>query len=85
MSEFIYLLSAATCLLSAILLLRTYVHRHQRLLLWSGLCFVGLMLENVMMYADVVLFPDVDLMLWRKLPGLLALLLLVFGLIWESH
>lgn len=84
MTGFIYILSASTCLLCAILLLRTYWKRHVRLLLWSGLCFIGLMFENVLIYVDVVLVPDVDLSLWRKLPGLVALVLLVFGLIWES-
>jgi hypothetical protein len=84
MSGFIYLLSAATCLLCAFLLLRTFFQRHNRLLLWSGLCFVGLMLENVMMYVDVVVVPDVDLAVWRKLPGIIALSLLLFGLVWES-
>jgi hypothetical protein len=54
MAGFIYLLSAATCLLCAILLLRTYRQRRVRLLLWSGLCFLGLMLENAMLYLDVV-------------------------------
>ncbi len=84
MSGFIYVLSAATCLLCAVLLLRTYSQRHVRLLLWSGLCFIGLMLENVMMYVDVVMVPEVDLALWRKLPGLIALVLLLCGLVWES-
>lgn len=84
MPGFIYLLSAATCLLCAILLLRTYAQRHVRLLLWSGLCFVGLMVENLMLYVDIFVLPDINLAVWRKLPGLIALSLLVFGLIWES-
>ena len=79
-----YLLCAAMCLLSATLLLRAFFRLHERLLLWSGICFVGLMLENVMLYVDVVVVPDVDLSLWRKLPGLAALIVLLFGLIWDS-
>ena len=67
-----------------ILLLRTYAQRRMHLLLWSGLCFVGLMLENLMMYYDVIIVPDVNLAVWRKIPGLIALSLLVFGLVWES-
>ncbi len=84
MSGFIYLLSAATCLLCAVMLLRTFTKQRVTLLLLSGLCFVGLMLENVLMYIDIVMVPDVDLSVWRKLPGLIALTLLLFGLIWES-
>jgi hypothetical protein len=42
------------------------------------------MLENLMLYVDVVIIPDVDLSLWRKIPGLLALTILLFGLVWDS-
>ena len=84
MAGLVYLLCAATCLLCAVMLLRSYATRRVRLLLWSGLCFAGLMIENVMLYTDVVLVPDIDLSLWRKLPGLLAIVVLLFGLIWDS-
>lgn len=84
MAGLVYLLCAATCLLSATLLLRSYAKQRVRMLLWSGLCFVGLMVENVMLYVDEVVVPDVDLSLWRKLPGLVALVVLLFGLVWDS-
>ena len=66
------------------MLLRRYATQRVRLLLWSGLCFLGLMIENVMLYTDVVLVPEIDLSLWRKVPGLLAIAVLLFGLIWDS-
>ena len=84
MTGIVYLLCAATCLLCAVLLLRGYQQTKVRLLFWSGLCFAGLMIDNVMLYVDVVVMPDVNLAVWRKLPGLLATILLVFGLVWES-
>ena len=80
----VYLLCAATCLLCAILLFRGYARTGVRLLFWSGLCFLGLMIDNVILYVDVVVVPDVSLLIWRKIPGLISLLLLVYGLIWES-
>jgi hypothetical protein len=80
----IYILAAAICLLCTALLLRAYVKRRARLLLWSGICFAGLMLENIMLYVDYVLIPHVDLSLLRNSVGLASLSLLVFGLIWES-
>jgi hypothetical protein len=80
----VYLLCAATSLLCAILLFRGYARTGVRLLFWSGLCFSCLMLDNLMLYIDVVVVPDVSLVVWRKIPGLIALLLLLFGLIWES-
>lgn len=84
MAGLVYLLCAGTCLLCAVMLLRAYAKQRVRLLLWSGLCFAGLMVENVMLYVDVVVVPDIDLSLWRKLPGLVALGVLLFGLIWDS-
>lgn len=84
MAGLVYLLCAATCLLCSTMLLRAYAKQRVRLLLWSGLCFAGLMVENVMLYVDVVVVPDIDLSLWRKLPGLVALGVLLFGLIWDS-
>ena len=80
----IYILGALVVGLCAVMLFRAYAKSKQRLLFWSGLCFLGLMIENVMLYTDVVLVPDIDLSLWRKLPGLLAIAVLLFGLIWDS-
>ena len=84
MAALINLLSAATCLLCAAMLFRSYAKQRVRLLLWSGLCFTGLMIENLMYYVDIVLIPDVDLSLWRKIPGLIALVVLLAGLVWDS-
>jgi len=84
MSWIVYLLCAATCLLCAILLFRGYARTGVRLLFWSGLCFVGLMLDNLILYIDVVIVTDVSLEIWRKIPGLIAIMLLLFGLVRES-
>ena len=85
MAGLVYVLCAATCLLCATMLLRGYAKQRVRLLLWSGICFAGLMVENVMLYIDVIVVPDIDLSLWRKLPGLAALVVLLIGLIWDSN
>lgn len=84
MSGAVYLLCAATCLLCTTMLFRGFARTRVRLLFWSGLCFAGLVLENIILYIDVVIVPDVDLSVWRKLPGLISLSLLIFGLVWES-
>ena len=81
----VFLLCAGTCLLCAAMLLRGYRKTRVRLLFWSGLCFAGLMLDNLMSYSDIYLFPDDELVIWRKLTGLVATLLLLVGLIWESE
>ncbi len=84
MTAGIYVLCAATCLVCAVLLLRGYRRSGVRLLLWSGLCFLFMMLENVVGYVDVAVIPEISLLGWRKVPGLLAISVLLFGLIWES-
>jgi Family of unknown function (DUF5985) len=84
MPGFVYLLCAATCLVCTIMLFRGYARTGVRLLFWSGLCFAGLMLDNVMLYVDEIVFRDVSMVIWRKIPGLIAIMLLLFGLIWES-
>ena len=85
MDRIIYSLCALTALLCATLLLRAYLRSRARLLLWSGLCFVGLTLNNVVLILDRLVFLEVDLSLWRNLTALIAVLLLVGGLILEGQ
>jgi hypothetical protein len=80
----VFLLCAATCLLCAVMLFRGYARTHVRLLFWSGLCFAGLMIDNIMLYVDLHVIREVTLVIWRKVPGLIATMLLLYGLVWES-
>jgi len=80
----VYVLCAITSLACTALLLRGYKDTKVRLLFWSGLCFLGLTLDNVLLYVDLIVVPDVDLSIWRKVPGLVAISVLIFGLIWDS-
>jgi hypothetical protein len=83
-ADAIYLLCAATSLLTAWLLLRQYRARQTRLLLWSSIAFIGLAVNNVLVYLDYSLFTEVDLSLPRTMAGALAMLILVYGLVWEA-
>jgi len=65
MAETVYVLCALTSLACTALLLRSYAETRVRLLLWSGLCFAGLALNNVILFVDKVVAPDVDLSLVR--------------------
>jgi drug/metabolite transporter (DMT)-like permease len=85
MATAVYLLCALTSLACAVLLLRGYGQRRVRLLLWSGLGFVGFALGNAMLVADLVIFPERDLQLLRQLPVLAGILVLLYGLIWDSQ
>lgn len=85
MAETVYILCALTALLCAVMLLRGYLRSRARLLLWSSLCFFGLTANNIFLFLDKVALPDVDLSLWRTGSALLALVPLLYGLIWDSE
>ncbi|MBL8848878.1 MAG: hypothetical protein JNG89_04310 [Planctomycetaceae bacterium] len=86
MSPYIYGLCALTAILCAWLLLRTYLQNRVPLLFWSGLCFVFLSANNLLVVLDRVVFPtQIDLGFWRMVLALLAPVVLLFGLIWEHE
>ncbi len=85
MGPIIYALCAVAAAVCAFLLLHAYHRGGYRLLLWSGLCFVGLTLNNLILVADKVLVPHIDLSLWRTSATLVAMSVLLYGLIWDSE
>jgi hypothetical protein len=84
-ATFVYVLCALTSLACAVLLLRGFAASRVRLLLWSGLCFAGLFLNNLLLIVDVRLVAEMDLSVWRSLPALLGVAVLLYGLVWESR
>ena len=84
MAASVYLLCALTAVGCGGLLLRGYRRSGRSLLLWSGLCFAGLAVNNALVFADLVVFPDVSLFGWRNGVALAAMCLLLYGLIWAS-
>ena len=84
MDKLIYLLCAFTALACAALLVASYVRTRFRMLLWSGLCFVGLALNNVLLLLDKFVFTQTDLSSWRLVIGLVSTLLLVAGLVLDD-
>jgi hypothetical protein len=85
MAAVIYSLCAITSALSAGLLIRAYLRTRSRLLLWSSICFTGLSLNNVALWVDKLVFPDIDLAAIRTSIALVATLILLYGLIWEAE
>ncbi len=85
MATLVYALCALTSLACAVLLLRGYASSRARLLLWSGLCFAGLAANNVLLLIDKRVVPTLDLSLWRSLPALAGVALLLYGLVWETR
>jgi hypothetical protein len=62
-----------------------FIHNKYRLLFWSGLCFVGLSVNNFLIVLDRIVLPSLDLLTWRLVVALVAMLLLLYGLIWEEE
>jgi hypothetical protein len=85
MAAIIYLLCTLTCLACFGLLLRAWRSSRSRLLFWSAMCFAGLSLNNFLLVVDRLVFTAVDLSTWRLVVALVALLLLLYGLIWEEE
>ena len=85
MGPAVYTLGAVTTLLCGILLIRGYSRTRIKLLLWSGICFCILCLSNALVLFDLVVFRDVDLYLWRLGSAAVAMMILLYGLIWEGE
>ena len=82
----VYLLCLATSIACALLLARSYARTRTRLLLWSGLCFGFLALNNLIVVVDILILPTaIDLSLVRLVASLIAVSVLLYGFIWESE
>ncbi len=85
MALIVYLLCALASLGCALLLWRGYGATRTRLLFWGALCFFVLAATNSLLFADLVVFKQIDLSLWRSAFTLGALGLLLYGLIFETQ
>jgi hypothetical protein len=81
----IYILCILTSLACAGLLYASYRRTRYRLLFWSGSCFAVMTINNLLLLLDKVVFPAMDLLPARLITALLALLLLLYGLIYEKE
>lgn len=92
MAEVVYLLCMLASIACAGFLLNGYRRYHTRLLLYCCLCFVGLALNNLFLFIDVVLIPEfqlnqmdqVDLAPWRILPALFGIMIFIYGALKET-
>lgn len=85
MAELVYLGCALTSMGCAWLLFLSYRRVRTRLLLWSSIGFLGLTLNNALLFLDLVVMPGADLSVLRSCVALAALGVIVFGLVWESR
>lgn len=82
----LYVMAVLTSVACMVLLFRGYAQTGVRLLLWSALCFVGLSVNNILLFFDVIVFPtELDLRPFRLIAALGGMLFLLYGFIWESE
>jgi hypothetical protein len=85
MGSVIYSLCALTSLGCCVLLWRAYARSRARMLFWSAMCFGLLTVNNVLLVLDKIVWPvEVDLRLWRLAVAFAAILVLLYGLVWEE-
>jgi Family of unknown function (DUF5985) len=86
MVEAVYALCGVTSILCAILLLRGWRETRARLLFWASLCFIGLAIENIVVFIDFVLMPPEVNLFWYRTPFALAgMIVLIYGLVREAR
>lgn len=83
MAETVYVLCGLTSITCALLLLRGYLTSRMPLLFWAAVCFVGLTIDNALLFVDLILLPHVDLFLLRTTAALAGMVVLLYGLIWN--
>ena len=83
-ASLVYVLCLATSALCAALLTRAYLRSGARLLLWSAVCFALLALNNLLVVADVLFFPQADMTYLRLLASLAGVSVLLYAFIWET-
>jgi hypothetical protein len=84
MAEIGYVLCALTSLACAVLLGRGYARSRTRLLFWSTLCFSWLTANNILLFVDRVIVPNMDLSLFRSATAFVGAVSLLYGLISEA-
>jgi hypothetical protein len=77
----VYALCALTSSIVAALLYRQSRARNSPLLFWSVIGFTGLAANNILVYVDLGMFPNVDLVLARTLAGTIGMTAMLYGLI----
>jgi hypothetical protein len=86
MGSLVYILCAFTSLVCAVLLVRAWRKSRTKLLLWSSVCFVGLLLNNIVLVVDEVITRDsISLIILRDVTNLASVTALLIGLVWSER
>ena len=82
----LFLLAALTSVGCMWLLLRAYARTGLRLLFWTGVCFIALSVNNILLFVDLIVLPtQVDLRVLRLGAALAGIACLLYAFIWEAE
>ena len=81
----LFLFAAHTSFGCRVLLFRGHARTGLRLLFWSALCFIFLTANNVLLFVDNVIAPELDLRPYRLLAALVGIGCLLYACIWEAE
>lgn len=85
MSSTIFALCAVASIFVVVLLARAYIQRPSRILFWSAICFVGIALNNIVLFYDLVILPDeISYAVLRNALLAGSTGVLIYGLIWDA-
>jgi hypothetical protein len=79
----VYLLCFIGSALCAYLLVSGFRRSNEKLLLWSAVCFCLLAVNNLLVFLDIIVLPDLNLTPLRSLTSLAAVSVLLYGFVWE--
>jgi hypothetical protein len=79
----VYILCLLTSGACAGLLARSYFRERTRFLAWVSAGFAALAVNNLLLVADLVLLPSIDLWIFRQIALGLCIAVLLIGLLWE--
>lgn len=80
----VYVLCLAASAACAFLLVRAHRRTRAKFLLWAALSFVCLAVNNLFVVADMLLWPDTNLLALRYAAAFAAGAVLIYGFIWEA-
>jgi hypothetical protein len=81
LGQIVYILCALTSAACMFLLFGRYRKTKVGLLFWSAAAFFAFTLNNILLYVDLVLVPDIDFVVLRNSINLVGVSVLLYGLI----
>lgn len=81
----VYSLGVITSIACALLLIRAYTRTRTRLILFSAIAFVLLAINATLVFIDIFWPPSGNLLPYRQAVSIGAVMVLIYGFLWEAE